>query len=180
MFKVIPLKDRKIDWIPLGFFFINILFITYIVDIEQIIIKDPYNFDYPLWPPAIFVDLIHWWGKNFDPVLMARPVWWKVTIWWDSLLFGPYYVIAIYAFIKGKEWIRIPSIIWASIMLSGVAVILGEELFGNHPTPNRPIVLLANAPWVIIPMFVLIRMWVKEHPFTGIIRREEDEKNGKG
>ena len=111
MFKTIPLSKRKIDWIPLGFFIINISFITYIVDIEQIIISNPFNFEYPIWPPKIFVDLVHWWGKNFDPVLMERPIWWKVTIWWDSLLFGPYYAFAIYAFIRGREWIRIPSII---------------------------------------------------------------------
>ena len=164
----LPLSKRKVDWVPLLFFIINISFITYIVDIEQIIIADPNNFEYPLWPPAILVDLVHWWGRNFDPVLMARPVWWKVTIWWDSLFFGPFYGFAIYAYIKGKNWIRIPSIIWASVMLSGVAVILAEELFGAHATPNRPIVLLANGPWVIIPLFILLRNSLKDPIFPHV------------
>ena len=175
MFKILPLSQRRIDWIPIGFFFVNLIFITYIVDIEQIIIKDPYSFNYPLWPPKILVDLIHWWGRNFDPVLMARPVWWKVTIWWDSLLFGPYYAFAIYAFVRGREWIRIPSIIWASIMLSGVAIILAEELAGPHATPNKALVLLANAPWVVVPVFILVRMWIKQRPFSGIVRMEDGQ-----
>jgi hypothetical protein len=42
------------------------------------------------------VDVIHWWGNTFDPVLIARPAWWKVTIWIDALFFGPYYLFAIY------------------------------------------------------------------------------------
>lgn len=160
-----PLAQRKIDWIFLGYFFINLTFITYIVDVEQIIIADPSNFTYPLWPPKMFVDLIHWYGRTFDPVLMARPVWWRVTIWWDSLLFGPFYVAAIYAYWKGRNWIRIPSIIWASIMLSGVAVILAEETWGPYATPQLPMVLALNAPWVFFPLWILIRSWMKPDLF---------------
>jgi hypothetical protein len=161
----LPLSKRKIDWLLLAYFFINLTFITYIVDVEQIIIADPANFTYPLWPPRMFVDLIHWYGRTFDPVLMARPVWWRVTIWWDSLLFGPFYVLAIYAYVRGRNWIRIPSIIWASIMLSGVTVILSEETWGPHATPNLPMVLMLNAPWVLIPLYILIRNSLKADVF---------------
>lgn len=162
----LPLSKRRIDWVLLAYFFVNLTFITYIVDVEQIIIDDPNDFTYPIWPPRIFVDLIHWYGRTFDPVLLARPVWWKVTIWWDSLLFGPFYALAIYAYIRGRNWIRIPSIIWASIMLAGVAVILSEETWGPHATPNLPAVLAFNAPWVAIPLFILIRNSLRENLFT--------------
>ena len=166
MRELIPLKDRKIDILFLAFFIINLLFITYIVDFEQIVIRDPYNFTYPLWPPRFMVDLIHWWGNNFDPVLMARPAWWMATIWWDALFFGPFYAFAIYAFIKGKEWIRIPAIIYSSVMLSGVIVILSEEIWGMHASPKTGMVLMANVPWLLIPVLLLISMWKREHPFT--------------
>ncbi|MFH1018102.1 MAG: emopamil-binding family protein [Pseudomonadota bacterium] len=159
------MSKRRIDWVLLAYFFVNLTFITYIVDVEQIIIADPNNFIYPIWPPKVFVDLIHWYGRTFDPVLMARPVWWRVTIWWDSLLFGPFYVLAIYAYIRGRNWIRIPGIIWASIMLAGVAVILAEEMWGPHATPNRPMVLALNAPWFLIPLFVLVRNSLKPNLF---------------
>jgi hypothetical protein len=33
---------------------------------------------------------------------------WKAMIWADVIFFGPFYVIATYAFIAGKEWIRVP------------------------------------------------------------------------
>ncbi len=78
--QVIPLSQRRGDLLLIAFFLLNLCFITYIVDFEQLVIPDPTHFTYPYWPPAPFVDLVHWWGRTFDPLLMARPVWWKVTI----------------------------------------------------------------------------------------------------
>ena len=70
--KLIPLKERPLDIAILGFFYLNIVFITYLVDLEQLIISDTGSFTYPLWPPRLVVDLVHWWGSNFDPALKAR------------------------------------------------------------------------------------------------------------
>ncbi|MEE8146259.1 MAG: hypothetical protein V3T24_01540, partial [Longimicrobiales bacterium] len=64
----VPLSGRRLDWIFIGFWILNLGLITYIVDLEQIVIDDPNQFEYPLWPPAFMVDLIHWWGASFDPV----------------------------------------------------------------------------------------------------------------
>ena len=87
--KQIPLKKRPVDIALVVFFIINFFFITYMIDVEQLVIADTNNFTYPVWPPQWLVDLVHWYGKNFDPVLMARPAWWRATIWIDSLFFGP-------------------------------------------------------------------------------------------
>src|SRR5689334_18550418 len=92
----VPLSERKVDIPILIFFGVNLLFITYIVDLEQLVIPDAHNFTYPVWPLPFMVDVIHWWGNTFDPVLIARPAWWKATIWIDALFFGPYYFFAIY------------------------------------------------------------------------------------
>jgi len=70
------------------------------------------------------VDLVHWYGNNFDPLLIARPAWWRATIWIAALFFGPFYVFAIYAYAKGKNWIRFASIVCASVMLTNVFIIL--------------------------------------------------------
>jgi hypothetical protein len=163
--RTIPFSQRKVDWIFVGFFLINLFFITYIVDVEQIIITDPFHFQPPPWPPASMVKLIHWYGSSFDPLLMARPVWWKMTIWIDSLFYGPFYAFAIYAFIKGRNWIRIPAIFYAGMMFTGVIVILGEELAGPHATPHLPLVLGLNLPWLLVPLLLTARVW-QEHPFS--------------
>ncbi len=166
MAEAIPLAQRRIDIILVAFFLINLLFVSYLIDIEQLVIANPAHFTYPIWPPGPVIDAVHWWGRTFDPLLLARPVWFKVTIWLDNLLYGPFYAVAIYAFIKGKEWIRLPSIVYAVSMMSGVIMILSEEAFGPYRTSHLAIVVLANASWIVFPLILLLRMGLTEHPFT--------------
>jgi hypothetical protein len=161
-----PLRERKLDYLFVGFFLLNLLFITPIVDLEQLVIDDPHDFDYPIWPPAFFVDLTHWWGSNFDPPLMARPAWWRATIWIDQIFFFPFYAAAIYAFVKGKEWIRNWCFVWASVMMTNVFIICFEEMVGEYATPAAGLVLFANFPWFTVPIVLLWRMWSDPHPFT--------------
>ena len=166
MKQTIPLKERKTDYIYLAFFFLNLLYITYIVDLEQLVIKDPNNFQYPFWPLPFLVDMVHWWGRSFDPLQWARPTWWKATIWIDALFFGPFYLSAIYAFIKGKNWIRIPAIIYSSMLFTIVFIIMSEEYWGPHASNAMAVVTVANAPWFLVPFFLAWKMWKNEHPFT--------------
>ena len=161
----IPLRERKLDALFLAFFLVNLTFITYIVDLEQLVIADPGAFTYPAWPPRPFVDLVHWWAGTYDPLQWARPPWWRATIWIDVIAFGPFYVAAIYAFWKGKEWIRVPALVWAGMMISNVTIIMFEETVGPHATPRWGNVALANAAWFLLQLLVIARLW-RDHPFT--------------
>jgi hypothetical protein len=164
--KIIPFRNRPLDILIVAFFLINLLFITYMVDLEQLVIPNVAHFTYPIWPLRPIVDLIHSYGHMYDHDLIARPVWWKMTIWIDNLLFGPFYIVAIYAYVKGKNWIRLPSIIYASMLLTNVIIILGEEYTGQYASPDFPMVLLANLPWLLLPLIIIGRMWRSERPFT--------------
>lgn len=160
---VLPLRKRPLDIIILIYFVFNLLAISYLFDLEQIEITDTAHFSYPAWPPKAIVDLSHWWGRTFDPLIDARPVWFRATIWIDALFFGPYYLLAIYAFVRGKGWIRVPSIVYASVMLTNVTIILSEEIWGAHATPHLAAVVGANASWIIAPALILARM--RKEPF---------------
>jgi hypothetical protein len=167
MERATPLRERPLDIAFVVFFAFNFFFITYIVDIEQIMLPSlEGDWAYPLWPPRFFVDLIHWYGSSFDPVQMARPPWWRATIWADSLFFGPYYGFAMYAFVKGKNWIRIPTFLWASSLITVVGVILFEETVGPYATPHTGMVYALNFPWIAFPTLAIARMWKSETPFT--------------
>jgi hypothetical protein len=166
MRQTIPLKQRRIDYIYIAFFLLNLLVITYSIDLEQLVIKDPSKFQYPIWPLGFIIDYVHWWGNTFDPLLLARPVWWKATIWLDAVFFGPYYAFAVYAFIKGKDWIRVPTLIIMSILFTNVFIILSEEIWGTIAAKNLPIVLFANAAWFLFPAFLIWKMWKHPFPFT--------------
>ena len=162
--EALPLGRRPWDLVFLAFWTLNFGFITYMIDIEQIVIADPARFTYPVWPPRFAVDAIHGWARSFDPVVWARAPWYRATIWIDALVFGPFYLFAIVAFWKGRNWIRIPCFVWAGMMIAIVSIILFEELWGPTPTPAPAIVLGANAPWLLFPLAVIARMR-REHPF---------------
>lgn len=161
----VPLRQRRVDLLFLAFLAVNFGFITYIVDIEQLVIADPAAFDYPLWPPPPFVDLVHWYGETYDPLLIARPPFWRMTIWIDVLFFGPFYALALYAFARGRDWIRIPALVWSGTMMANVLIILMEERYGRHATDHFGFVLALNLPWLLMPLAMIARMR-REHPFT--------------
>jgi hypothetical protein len=161
----VPLRRRRVDWVLLAFFAVNLFFITYFVDIEQLTIPNPYHFTYPLWPPRFFVDMVHSYGNHYDPLLMARPPFWKMTIWIDVLWNGPFYAAAIYAIARAREWIRVPALVWCGSMTAVVLIILSEEYSGVHKTPHFAFVLALNLPWLLLPLGTLVRM-AREHPFT--------------
>jgi hypothetical protein len=165
---VIPLSQRRFDWLFLGFFLLNFFFITYMVDLEQLMVPDPSHYQPPIWPPVAMINLVHSYGTAFDPLLMARPVWWKMTIWLDVAFYGPFYAFAIYAFVRGREWIRIPALFYSGMMFADVFIILGEEMNGPHAAPNLPVVVMLNLPWLLMPLLLTYRMR-REHPFTRVL-----------
>jgi len=162
----IPLSRRPLDVAFLAFFALNLLFTTYVVSLEQIVIDDPARYAPPLWPPEPLLRLVHWYERTFDPLLLARPAWYRATIWLDVLVFGPFYAAALYAYAKGRDWIRLPSVIWATMLFTNVFIILFDELKGVHATPHPLAVVAANAPWMVVPVLVVWRVGRSEHPFT--------------
>jgi len=160
------LRERRVDLVFIAFFVVNLGFITYFFDVEQLTVANATHMTaYPAWPPAPIVDLVHWYGNHWDPLLMARPAFFRMTIWIDVVAFGPFYAFAIYAFIRGRDWIRVPALVWAGVMMANVAMILFEERDGMYATSHFGVVLGANLPWGLLPVAVIIRL-AHDHPFT--------------
>ena len=70
--------------------------------------------------------------------------------------------------VKGYNWIQLPSVIYATMIISLTAIpIFGVEFFGDaaQRTPQPIIFLLYNGPYVLVPLLLLIRMR-KPMPFT--------------
>ncbi len=162
----IPLRRRPLDIGLLGFFVFNLFFVSYVISLEQIVIANPASFVPPPWPPRAAIALIHWWEKSYDPLLWARPAWYRATIWIDVLLFGPFYAAAIVAYGRGRDWIRLPSILWAGLMFANVTIIVFDELLGVHASPHPWVAVGANASWFLVPIIVVWRMAGRAHPFT--------------
>jgi uncharacterized membrane protein (UPF0136 family) len=164
----VPLRLRPYDLFFVIFCAVNAVVITYIIDLEQLVVADPDNFAYPVWPPAPFIDLVHWYGNHYDPLLMARPPFWQMTIWLDVVYFGPFYFFAGYAFLRGRDWIRVPALVWSGIMLANVSIILMDERYGVTPAPNFAVVVAANLAWLLTPFAMIWRMR-RDRPFTRLL-----------
>jgi hypothetical protein len=161
----VPLRKRPYDIAFIAFFAVNAAFVTYMVDLEQLVVANPARFRYPLWPPAPLIDLVHRYGSAYDPLLMARPPFWQMTIWIDLIFFGPFYLFASYAFVRGRNWIRVPTLVWSGTMMANVLIILMEERYGVFRAPHFEVVLALNASWLLAPAAAIWRMR-RDKPFT--------------
>ncbi len=103
-----------------------------------------------------------------DPLFLNPPIWMRFVTGLSAFVYAPFYLVLVYALIRGRNWIQLPAVIYATLIagITGV-VVFGVEFFGEPEwrTPN-PIGFLAfNLPYVLIPLLLLIRMR-KPEPFA--------------
>ncbi|RHY25151.1 hypothetical protein DYB32_008493, partial [Aphanomyces invadans] len=109
------------------------------------------------WPPPVVVRALHQWGTDFDPLLQARPLWFKVCFVMEMTLQVPYYIVAIYGFIHRCEWLRVPTLVYAAQSVTVMVIVLTEQFVGEFKT-SAPLVILASyVPFAIVPIFFLVR-----------------------
>ncbi len=157
-------RSKILDALIVSFFVFNLVFVTGMVSPIQILYEDLTTTVYRPWPPSFVVEWVQWWGLSFDPTLMTRPVWRLTTVWIDVLLFGPFYMVGVYAIVGRRNWIRGPALMYAAIMLTNVTIIMSESSFGSVQAPFPFILLCVLSPWIVFPVVVIIRM-IKPAPF---------------
>jgi len=170
--EVIPLSKRLYDLFFI-FAFIIFLYVAYTIDIVSGIGSigrgsagvTAENTKHFIWPPQFMIQNVLWWCEVADPVFCHNPVWMKVMAWVSPFIYGPFYLFAIYAFIKGRNWIRVPGLMYGWGLFYTVSIIFAEEYMGEHPALNFPAVFWGNFPWWFIPFLLMIRL-ARPNPFT--------------
>ncbi len=110
----------------------------------------------------------YWYAASADPLFMHPPVWMRFVTGLSAFVYGPFYLVLVYCLIKGKNWIQLPSVIYATMISSITGIIVfGVEFFGEPEfrTPNALKFLMFNLPYVLLPLLLLVRMR-KPMPFT--------------
>ena len=152
------------DRLLVGWFVVGLL-VTFLIDVEQVTVVDPARYGQPgftpLWPPEPCVRAIHWWGRTADTLVLARPAWFRVAIWLEIVVQAPFYALALLAFARGENWIRLPAVVYASVLLTIMPMVLGEQLGGPHATARPGLVLAVYSPYVFMPLLVA---WRVRHP----------------
>ncbi|MDP1827175.1 MAG: emopamil-binding family protein [Archangium sp.] len=110
----------------------------------------------------------YWYAIDADPLFMHPPVWMRFVTGLSTFVYGPFYLLLAWALVKGKNWIQLPSVIYATMISSITGVIVfGVEFFGEPGLRTQnPVKFLAfNLPYVVLPILLLVRMR-KPLPFT--------------
>ena len=180
----LPLSERKGDWFFI-LFFSCFVFTSFASDLVNAVSKPSAESGY-FWARAVY-DL---YAVNNDPLLIANPIYMRVMTFLSAFVFGPFYIVLVYSFIKGKNWIRPLALFYAGMIVESMIVIIVAEFVGDAPlfaqmcqgvkpieelakaglnqdlVVQNPIKFLAfNLPYKIVPLLLAVRMR-KENPFS--------------
>jgi len=102
----------------------------------------------------------YWYARSFDPVFLETPLWLRIMCGIDAFIFGPFYLILIYALTRARNWIRTPALLYGAAIVYSTLVYFGYELFDpvNRAQANLPMVFLINIPYTLVPLLLLWRM----------------------
>lgn len=105
----------------------------------------------------------YWYARSFDPVFLDPPLWLRIMCTIDAYVFGSFYLVFIYAFVKGRNWVRVPALIYGSAIVYSTLVYFGWEFLDeeNRARANMLAVVVVNIPYTIVP---LLLMWRVRHP----------------
>ncbi len=60
---------------------------------------------------------------------------------------------------NNAAWVRNLSLMWGAMLSFTTALIITEELWGSHASPNRAVMLGGYGPYVVFPLIVIWRVW---------------------
>ena len=103
-----------------------------------------------------------------DPLFLNPPIWMRFVTGLSAFVYAPFYIVLVYALITARNWIQLPAVIYATMIVSLTGIVVfGVEFFGEPEwrTPNPLGFLAFTLPYVLIPLLLLIRMR-KPVPFT--------------
>ena len=158
----LPLSQRRFDYFFIVMF--SLFFITSMIsDLVPTLMGnlDPNSTN-------IFVQMNYNYAKDCDPLFLTPPIWMRFVTGLSAFAYGPFYLVLVWAFIKGINRIQVSAIIYGTAIsvITGV-VVFGVEFFGEPEwrCQNLGKFLPLNTPYVLIPILLIIRMR-KELPFT--------------
>jgi hypothetical protein len=102
----------------------------------------------------------YWYARSFDPVFLDPPLWLRIMCTIDGYVFGAFYPVFIYAFVKGRNWVRIPALLYGAAIVYSTLVYFGWEFLdaSNRAAANLPAVVLVNVPYTIVPLLLMWRV----------------------
>jgi emopamil binding protein len=170
----IRLRERSRDWFFIVMFSLFAL-TSFLIDTANMVGRpNPHSRN----PMARFV---YNQMVGIDPVLIANPRAVQLSVGFVSaLLFGVFYLVLVYAFVRGREWIRLPAIFFAGMIVMGTGLYLAVGILGDAPlfalacgpgsgfdykSPNSLTSVAVNGIYPLLALLLAARLW-RAHPFS--------------
>ncbi|GAA5190645.1 hypothetical protein GCM10023322_46300 [Rugosimonospora acidiphila] len=151
----LALRDRRVD------IFFAVVFAAFTVTsvISDLLPTVGVNFSHP--SSNFFVNSNYWYAHDADPLFMHPPTWMRIVTGLSAFGYMPFYVVLVFSLLTGKNWIQLPSVIYATMIVSLTGIVVfGVEFFGEPAwrTHNPAKFLAFNLAYVLVPLLLLIRM----------------------
>jgi hypothetical protein len=174
----LPLNERKGDWFFI-IFFSCFFFTSFAADLVNAVSTPSPDSGY-FWARAVY----YLYAVHNDPLLIANPIYLRTMTFISAFVFGPFYLVLVYSFVKGKNWIRPFALLYAGMIVESMIVIIVAEFAGDAHlfaqmcqagvksaqelaksglnqdlTVQNPVKFLAyNLPYKIVPILLAVRM----------------------
>ena len=119
----------------------------------------------------------YWYAHSFDPIFLDTPLWLRIMCAIDAFVFGPFYLVLIYALTRARSWIRVPALLYGAAIVYSTLVYFGYEFLdaANRAEADLLAVFLVNIPYTIVPLLLMWRMrdaepFVRVSPNVGGLR----------
>lgn len=101
------------------------------------------------------------YAERFDPIFLDLPLWLRIVCSLDTLLFGPFYAVSVYAFTTGaheSRWFELVALPFAGALLYSTVVYFGYEVLAESQRASLLWVFVINLPWTLAPVLLLVRL----------------------
>jgi hypothetical protein len=168
----LPISERKLDWV---FVFFLVVFSLFSLFGDSTPATGRPTADSAWFMRRLIHDI---YAVGRDPLVLTDPVFVRVACFFAAFIFGPFQLVAAWAFYKGHHWIRTPGLIYAGALFEGSFIFVWAEVFGDGEFFSRvcpgsnfdfvatdmPWVMAFNIWYIIIPPLLMWRLW-REKPF---------------
>jgi hypothetical protein len=112
----------------------------------------------------------YFYARNWDPLFLDQPAYMRIMTGIDEWVYGPMYLVLIYAFVRRRDWIRLPGLLYCGAIIYSTLVYFLTEFLTERYRANLPMVTLVNIPYTIVPCLLVWRLW---HPSPFAARNRE-------
>jgi EXPERA (EXPanded EBP superfamily) len=98
-----------------------------------------------------------WYATEVDPIFLHPPTWLR-TVGWFAFAYGPFYLVAAFAFFRSKQWLPYLLLPLAGMVVTSTGIYMVTDATGDVRPLNPTMFSVLNGPYIVVP--VLAAIWV--------------------